>query len=309
MKQEQLVLTMTKLILVISLIVGIGIMLKTQEYIMTNSETLIQPTQAQTSQIQEETLNKADIGHWKIYRHEGYGFEVKYPGNWVSKNEYKKRTFLAGVDLEDYTTESNYLTSPVFLVKVFKGGEYTEEQVEDHVNLRKFILTKEEKIIVSGIDAIQLTYNITEVPMNIMHRIKIPFKNKMYFLEFNYTKCRTISDCQESNEESTENYEKVWTRIISSFNIFEKKEKEPLENVPISFQEATMNIINFIFGFGAIISILMVSYGVLKFAIAIIKEEKEKEHKAQKVIICGVVILIICFLAYAFTFPTPAPPL
>ncbi len=311
MKQAQLSSSMAKLILTISLIVGIGMVPETQECVMTNLEILIQSAQAQTFQTQEETLNKVDTGRWRIYRNEGYGFEVKYPKNWISKNEYEEQcfTFLTGINLENYTTESNYLTAPVFLIKVFKEGKYIKEQAEDRVNLGKFILTKEEKILVSGIDAVQLTYNTVEVPINVMHRIKIPFKNRMYFLEFNYTKCRAISDCRESNEESTENYEKVWTRIISDFNIFEKREKEPPENVPISSQRAIMNITNFILGFGAIISILMASYGMLKFAIAIIKEEKEKEHKAQKIIICGIIIFIICFLIYALMLPSPVPPL
>ena len=72
-------------------------------------------------------------------------------------------------------------------------------------------------------------------------------------------------------------------------------EKSP-ENISVNTQLSNGNTV---FDYGIIISILVIIYGVVKFILAIIKKDKKKRYKAQKIIVYGFIVLVfIIFLSF-----------
>ena len=46
--------------------------------------------------VEDDDIPELDTSDWKVYRNEEYGFEVKYPKNWVNKNSESVRLFSEG---------------------------------------------------------------------------------------------------------------------------------------------------------------------------------------------------------------------
>lgn len=70
------------------------------------------------------------------------------------------------------------------------------------------------------------------------------------------------------------------------------------------------NILNTLSAFGASISTLIILYGVIEFIIAILKKDREKRYKAQKIIAYG--LILISFFAFIFAIMLTgniAPPI
>lgn len=70
---------------------------------------------------------------------------------------------------------------------------------------------------------------------------------------------------------------------------------------------AVSNIINCLLSFAAWISSLMIIYGGVKYILA--RGNKEKETRAGKMFISGLVVLLILAFLYAISLTAPAPPL
>ena len=69
---------------------------------------------------------------------------------------------------------------------------------------------------------------------------------------------------------------------------------------------AVLNITNFFLGLVAWISSLMIIYSGVRYFL--VRGNKEKESRAGKMFIYGLVVLfIVCFL-YAISLPTSVPP-
>ncbi len=92
-------------------------------------------------------------------------------------------------------------------------------------------------------------------------------------------------------------------KVLNEISISKWSYLESSENIPISFQEAKINITNWILGMGANVAVLIIVYGMMKFILATTKKDKEKKHKAQKIIVYGFIIFVLCALIYAILLP------
>ena len=83
MKKESLFTTMPKLIMAVSLIVGIGAVLGMLGYFGTMSESeVVVNNEAEKKEVQDEEIIQDETTDWQTYRNEGRGFEIKYPSDW-----------------------------------------------------------------------------------------------------------------------------------------------------------------------------------------------------------------------------------
>ncbi|MEA2097726.1 MAG: PsbP-related protein [Patescibacteria group bacterium] len=81
MKEESLLASMPKLILAISLIVGIGTVAGAMIYYLKMPKNkVVNNNKIEQKAVQDETVD------WKTYRNEKYGFKVKYPADWKEEN-------------------------------------------------------------------------------------------------------------------------------------------------------------------------------------------------------------------------------
>jgi len=88
MKKESLLTSMLKLILVVSLIVGIGAMFGMMGYSLTmpKSEVAVN-NEIEEEDIEDEEIIQDETADWKTYWNEEYGFEMKYPGSLIVREK------------------------------------------------------------------------------------------------------------------------------------------------------------------------------------------------------------------------------
>ncbi|MCK5475099.1 MAG: hypothetical protein KAI71_00770 [Candidatus Pacebacteria bacterium] len=102
MEKESLSASMLKLILAISLIVGIGAVIGVLGYFLTMSKSeVVINIDVEKKVIKDEEMIQDETVDWKIYRNEEYGFEFEYPEKWIAnKHEIiSNKIYLASSDI------------------------------------------------------------------------------------------------------------------------------------------------------------------------------------------------------------------
>ncbi len=148
MRKESLSLTMPKLIMIVSLIVCAGAMIGVLGYLTKNKQVKIQ--QPQVSPATEPTKSvENETADWKTYRNEEYGFEVKYPlefifnstGPNISQQAIDKGEQIAGSVAPSFNTiiffGKNNGGEEKFYIDIFHPDErnISEKNYDDYMNV------------------------------------------------------------------------------------------------------------------------------------------------------------------------------
>jgi hypothetical protein len=216
-QKESLSTSTAKLIMVVSLIVGIGAIIGMLGYFWTmpKSEVIreggVKKVEVNKNEIIEKEIINDETADWKTYRNEEYGFEVKYPEDWIIENKDERFSF------KNISSESS-LGIAGFYIKI-ESEDYLQTMGR-YIYVAKTI--EEKNIIIGGTGARDI---ITKKWLGSYRTIYIPKDNATFILEtenypvdipYEETAARIKKD-----KEILENL-KQFDQILSTFKFIEK---------------------------------------------------------------------------------------
>jgi hypothetical protein len=210
MRQESLLASMPKLILVVVLIVGIGAVFGLMGYILTvpKSGVVINNKVEKEDIKKEEEKIQDEIADWKTYRNEEYGFEVKYPENW----QVDENAIIGSPDAEGISFEKPEKWGFNF----YNFGKVGDDDYKNLSILEDSNYDKnKEAINVGGVNTnLYMVKNPNDVQMGYPVDVTIRKNGNVYNINGFF-----------NNSEDKEEFIKLLKNILSTFKFIEKSEK------------------------------------------------------------------------------------
>ena len=175
---------------------------------------------------------------WTTYSSKEYGFEFKYPGNWVLNESLDSMgTDSPTISFKDpkILTEGfdvGSIIPPQFYITVLKKDNYKEVPLETNWKIPPDEFTRDERTInISNQDATLYNFSSSaaEGAKEITKFINITKDNNVYLLQYSYTLagCNNMAqafqnECVEGNMDLINNSENIINKIIFTFKFIQQ---------------------------------------------------------------------------------------
>jgi len=212
MKQKSS-LDFVKMIMVVTTFICLGALIGAIGYLSTKLK--IEPVAPPSTEEESEI----DISDWETYRNIKYGYEIKYPKEWIVKDFshfYKERN--DEEHLSDIRFHSQDESNRMIAVHVYNNSrglslnQWLDFYTTDYSGC---IVDDRESILIAGIEGIKGNHTCGDV---VREGIFLSKENKIYNIDL----------LKFVTEFPVEDYEKIYSQILSTFKFIEPKFVEPI---------------------------------------------------------------------------------